>query len=474
MASEPMIGVSRPTEPAVPAHGALALALRDVGKAYRIYDQPQDRLKQMILGRFGWSWGRDFWALRGVSFELRRGESMGIIGRNGSGKSTLLQILAGILAPTTGEVRVPGRVAALLELGSGFNPEFTGRENVFLNGAIMGLGYTEMKRRFDEIAAFADIGEFIDQPVKLYSSGMFVRLAFAVATSVQADVLLIDEALAVGDVFFRQKCYRRLEALRDGGAAIMLVSHSVSEIEEFCRRALLLHHGDVVFQGSAAEAVKRYYLVEQQERLVEPPPAVPGGPAPQENEGNRLEWPEPSAFLDLTGVAQVSNGWARCTGVALCDAHGRASHVFRQGEPAIFFYEVEILRDIEAPIGGVVIQNSRGVIVHGKNTLQYDSPVPLAVRRGARLRFRQEVTLDIFPDEYTFEVGIATISRHDYDLRAVYAHDDLYATVTRICVLPAVGRFRVLLNVPSRPIQLRHHGVADLAGRCQVAVANAG
>jgi hypothetical protein len=160
--------------------------------------------------------------------------------------------------------------------------------------------------------------------------------------------------------------------------------------------------------------------------------------------------------------------------VALCDAHGRASHVFRQGEPAIFFYEVEILRDIEAPIGGVVIQNSRGVIVHGKNTLQHDSPVPLAVRRGARLRFRQEVTLDIFPDEYTFEVGIATISRRDYDLRAVYAHDDLYATVTRICVLPAVGRFRVLLNVPSRPIQLRHHGVADLAGRCQVAVANAG
>ncbi|HXB55089.1 MAG TPA: ABC transporter ATP-binding protein [Vicinamibacteria bacterium] len=469
-----MIGVRVAAEPAVAAQGTLALTLRDVGKAYRIYDRPQDRLKQMILGRFGCSWGRDFWALRGVSFELRRGEAMGVIGRNGSGKSTLLQILAGILAPTTGEVRVPGRVAALLELGSGFNPEFTGRENVFLNGAIMGLGHTEMKRRFDEIAAFADIGEFIDQPVKLYSSGMFVRLAFAVATSVQADVLLIDEALAVGDVFFRQKCYRRLEALRDGGASIMLVSHAVSEIEEFCRCALLLHHGDVVFQGSAAEAVKRYYLVEQQERLVEAPPALPRGAVPQEYESERLEWPEPAAFLDLTGVAQVSNGWARCTGVALCDVQRRACHAFRQGELALFFYEVEILRDIEAPIGGVVIQNSRGVIVHGKNTLQYDSMVPLAVPQGTRLRFRQEVTLDIFPDEYTFEIGIATISRRDYDLRAAYAHDDLYARVTRICVLPAVGRFGVALNAPSRPIQLRHHGVANLAGRCQVAVANGG
>jgi ABC-type polysaccharide/polyol phosphate transport system ATPase subunit len=474
MASEPMVSVKEPAKPAVPANGAPALALREVGKAYRIYDRPQDRLKQMILGRFGWSWGRDFWALRGVSFELFRGESMGVIGRNGSGKSTLLQILAGILAPTTGEVRTLGRVAALLELGSGFNPEFTGRENVFLNGAIMGLGHTEMKRRFDEIAAFADIGEFIDQPVKLYSSGMFVRLAFAVATSVEADVLLIDEALAVGDVFFRQKCYRRLEALRDGGASILLVSHAVSEVEEFCRRALLLHHGDVVFQGSAAEAVKRYYLVEQQERLVEPPAAGPGGAVPQQCEGVPLEWPEPAAFLDLSGVAQVSNGWAHCTGVAVCDTQRRACHAFRQGEPAIFFYEVEILRDIEAPIGGVVIQNSRGVIVHGKNTLQYDSAVPLAVRRGTRLRFRQEVSLDLFPDEYTFEVGVATISHRDYDLRAAYAHDDLYATVTRICVLPAAGRFRVVLNAPSRPIQLRHHGVANLAGRCEVAVANGG
>ncbi|MBM3769915.1 MAG: ABC transporter ATP-binding protein [Acidimicrobiia bacterium] len=197
--------------------GELAVAVRDVGKRYRIYSQPQDRLKQMVFGRFGRHYGEDFWALRHVTFDVAPGERFGVIGRNGSGKSTLLQMIAGTIAPTEGEVDIRGRVAALLELGSGFNPEFTGRENVFLNAAIQGLSREQVLARFDDIAAFADIGEFIDQSVKVYSSGMFVRLAFAVSTSMEADVLLIDEALAVGDVFFRQKCYRRLESSRATG-----------------------------------------------------------------------------------------------------------------------------------------------------------------------------------------------------------------------------------------------------------------
>src|SRR5829696_2572400 len=188
----------------------VAISVRGAGKMHRIYDRPQDRLKQM-LWRGRRQYGREFWALRDVSFELRRGEMMGIIGRNGSGKSTLLQIIAGTLTPSEGEVTVNGRVAALLELGSGFNPEFTGRENVFLNGSILGISREEIQQRFDDIAAFADIGGFIEQPVKTYSSGMLVRLAFAVQASIEPDVLIVDEALAGGDVFFRQKCYRRLE-----------------------------------------------------------------------------------------------------------------------------------------------------------------------------------------------------------------------------------------------------------------------
>src|SRR5262249_37626888 len=199
----------------------VVVAVCNVGKMYRLYDRPQDRLKHQLLGRFGKSFGREFWALRDVSFEVRRGEVLGIIGCNGSGKSTLLQILAGVLQPTTGEARVKGRVAALLELGSGFNLEYTGRDNIFMNGRILDIPQAEMAKRFEEIVAFADIGAFIDQPVKTYSSGMFVRLAFAVTISVDADVLLIDEALAVGDVFFRQKCYQRLERLREQGVAMV-------------------------------------------------------------------------------------------------------------------------------------------------------------------------------------------------------------------------------------------------------------
>jgi lipopolysaccharide transport system ATP-binding protein len=297
-----------------------AIEARRVGKMYRIYDRPQDRLKQMLFSGLGHRYGHEFWALRSASLDVRRGERIGIIGRNGSGKSTLRQIIAGTLAPTEGEVLVGGRVAALLELGSGFNPEFTGRENVLMNGAILGLTGREMEARLDEIAAFADIGEFLDQPVKVYSSGMFVRLAFAVASSVDADVLLIDEALAVGDVFFQQNCYRRLESLREHGVAVILVSHSMADIEQFCQRALLLDKGEVAFAGPASEAVKRYYLLEQKERVAPLPapsarassePPASAWPPPDAGEGGgRWAWPPPAAFLDIAGVAQVSNGWA--------------------------------------------------------------------------------------------------------------------------------------------------------------------
>jgi len=186
------------------------MAIRSVGKRYMLYDRPHDRLKEQILWRFGWQFGREFWALRDVTLEVGRGEAVGIVGRNGSGKSTLLHIIAGTLAPTTGTVDVHGRVAALLELGAGFDPELTGRENVYLNAALLGFRRAEVDARFDDIAAFADIGRFLDHPVKTYSTGMFVRLAFAVAVSIEPDVLLIDEALAVGDLRFQIKCLERL------------------------------------------------------------------------------------------------------------------------------------------------------------------------------------------------------------------------------------------------------------------------
>ena len=450
----------------------VVISAEDVGKVYRLYDRPQDRLTHMLLSRLGRSYGREFWALRGVTFDVRRGETVGVIGRNGSGKSTLLQILAGILQPSAGVVRTVGRVGALLELGSGFNPEYTGRENILLNAAILGVPRQHVHRRLDDIVAFADIGQFIDQPVKTYSSGMFVRLAFAVTTSLEADVLLIDEALAVGDVFFRQKCYRRLEALRESGVAIVLVSHAMNEVEQFCRRAVLLHGGEVLFQGSASEAVKRYYLIEQEARLALPRAdrLQPASPAPG---GSEEAWPGREAFLDISHVSQVANGWARCVGVALCNVNAEPCHVFEQGETASFIYEFELLADIDVPTGGVEIVNEKGVIVHGKSTLEYGSEIPSGLGKGSRLRFRQDVVLELAAGEYTFNVGMGMLSHQDYERRALYSHTECDAALIRVCILSAVAQLTVVFRPKRAPVQLLHHGIANLPGACRVSVVTA-
>lgn len=230
-----------------------------LGKCYHIYDRPQDRFKQ-FLWRGRKQFHRDFWALRDVSFEVRRGETIGIIGRNGSGKSTLLQLIAGTLEPTTGTVGFQGRVAALLELGSGFNPEFSGKENVFLNASILGLSDTEIMQRYDEIVAFADIGEFIDRPVKTYSSGMIVRLAFAVSVCVDPDILIVDEALSVGDAAFQFKCMERLDRMTRSGVTLLFVSHDIATVKAFCRRAIYLAGGQVRGIGSASDMAEMYLM----------------------------------------------------------------------------------------------------------------------------------------------------------------------------------------------------------------------
>ena len=453
---------------------AVAIRVRNLSKMYRIYERPQDRLKQMFW-RGQRQYGREFWALRDISFDVKKGETIGIIGRNGGGKSTLLQIIAGTLAPTEGDIQVNGRVAALLELGSGFNPEFTGRENVFMNGSILGFSREEMERRFDDIAAFADIGSFLEQPVKLYSSGMFVRLAFAVTTYLDPDILLIDEALAVGDIFFSQKCYRRLESMLDSGVAVALVSHTMVDIQQFCRRGIVLRRGQMKFHGPSSEAVRQYLLTEQrdttdQTSVARAPEerATAGDSRPQSLDD--LFWAPPEALLDISSVPQVSNGWARCTAVAVCDSAGRPCRVFEQGEQATFFYEFELLQDLEVPIGGLMIQNEKGVVVHGKNSLQTDTAVPAFNRHGSWVRFRQDVTLDIAVGDYTFEVGLATIGRFDYEQRDLYAHQDLYSKVIYSCHVPAVGQFTVTYRSQGQPVQLLHHGLANLPGTIQAKV----
>ncbi|MEP0869695.1 ABC transporter ATP-binding protein [Trichocoleus desertorum AS-A10] len=234
----------------------IAISVKNVSKCFKKYPHPVARLQEILLP--GKSKAEEFWALQDISFEVPKGETLGVVGRNGSGKSTLLQIIAGTLTPTTGAVQVNGRISALLELGSGFNPEFTGRQNVFFNGRLLGLSQKEIEDKFDEIARFADIGEFIDQPVKTYSSGMFVRLAFAVAVNVDPDILIVDEALAVGDIVFQHRCIRRMRALMESGITTLFVSHDASAIKTLCSSAIMVHDGKMYTSGSPNQVIIDY------------------------------------------------------------------------------------------------------------------------------------------------------------------------------------------------------------------------
>lgn len=285
----------------------IAISVENLSKCYQIYDQPRDRLKQFVipaidrhLGRQPRQYFGEFWALKNVSFEVRKGETVGIIGRNGSGKSTLLQMICGTLNPSGGSIVTNGRIAALLELGSGFNPEFTGRENVYLNGSVLGLSTDEIDARFDAIAAFADIGPFIEQPVKTYSSGMVVRLAFAVAINADPQILVVDEALSVGDELFQRKCFSRIEAIRAAGSTILFVSHSGGTVVELCDRAVLLDGGECLAIGTPKKMVARY------QRLIY---------APEERRSDireeiRAEGDQPHSSISETEIAEPLDGYS--------------------------------------------------------------------------------------------------------------------------------------------------------------------
>ena len=453
--------------PRTKSHVEPAVVTQNLSKSYRLYDSPGQRFRDRLLGSLGGNPGRDLTALADVSFQVQPGERFALIGRNGAGKSTLLHILAGVKTATAGQVRVRGRVAALLELGTGFNAEFSGRDNVLFTASLLGMGRTQALRRFDEIAAFADIGDFIDRPVKQYSSGMLMRLAFAINACVDADVLLIDEQLAVGDVFFRQKCYARLEELRRCGVTVILVSHAMGEVEQFCDRALLLEQGQVLYIGSAGEAVKRYYLLggmdEESGNAVHaqadstPPPITTTGT-------EDFFWPATDAFLNISKLKQASQGLARCTALALCNASGQACFAFEQGEQASFFYEFELYCDIEAPSGGVEISDQRGVIVHGKSSLEHGADVPTMLKSGHRIRFRQDIDLRLAVGEYTFSIGFGWLRTQDLARRNALRHEQLDRCLIRLCLVPKAGFFAVGYRRHWQGAQLTHHGLTDLPG----------
>jgi lipopolysaccharide transport system ATP-binding protein len=320
------------------------LQVQNVSKTYRLYRRPVDRLAE-LLPFVSHHPPADFWALRDVSFTVERGEILGVVGPNGSGKSTLLQIVSGILEPTRGRVRASGRIAALLELGAGFNPEFTGRENVFLNGEILGIPRGEMERVFPAIEAFAEIGKFMDRPVKEYSSGMYVRLAFSTAIHVDPEILIVDEALAVGDAIFANRCIKKFEELKQRKITVLFVSHDLGLVKRLADRAILMLDGRVAAQGSPSEVVNRYVglVLERQENQ--------------------------HAQRDLnTGNFRHGDNASRIVEAELLDDGGRPLRSVSPGESITIRVRAQALKDLENPVVGVLIRNRLGIDVFGTNT----------------------------------------------------------------------------------------------------------
>ncbi len=387
-----------------------AISIRDVSKSYRMYPAPVDRMKE-LLHPFGKKYHKDFWALRDISLEVPKGTTFGIVGQNGSGKSTLLQIIAGILTPTTGSVEVSGRISALLELGAGFNKEFTGRENVFLQGAMRGISREEMEERFDSIAGFADIGHFIDQPVRKYSSGMYVRLAFACAINIDPEILIVDEALAVGDAMFQRRCYRRLEEFQKSGKTILFVSHSVGTITSICTQAMFLDRGRVVLAGSPKEVVNAYSkaLAEREAEYARKMGGTGAAAKPADNvEDERVKEP---------GEVRFGAGGAELKSIELLNGNGEPATLIEAGEPYIIKAKVLFKRDMEEPNLGFTIKTLNGLELSGASTDSTKTPIgPVKKGEVREIRFDQKMNLN--PGQYAITSSVA-----EYDKGTRVFHD---------------------------------------------------
>jgi teichoic acid transport system ATP-binding protein len=398
----------------------IAIKVENLGKRYEIYDKPQDRLKQS-LWRGRKQFFRDFWALKDVSFEVKKGETFGIIGRNGSGKSTLLQMICGTLTPTTGQVTVNGRVAALLELGSGFNPEFTGRENIYMNAAILGLSRAEIDARFNDIVAFADIGQFIEQPVKTYSSGMHVRLAFAVAINVDPDILIVDEALSVGDALFQSKCYAKFRQFQERGVSILFVTHSLDMVTAHCNRAMLIHKGQLLAQGSPIDVVEKY------RKLLNVPTEIVLDSSPKDNNHRTVGAPIHPAEKEWDGLFQLNPnvfkygiGHAEILEAGIFTTTGEPTQILERN--CDYDIKVKILHHEVMPAATVafVIKDLRGTPLCGTNTFYENMKMgPVEAGEVILVSFRQLVPLN--PGNYLLSVGCHCYADEglvDYDVRA--------------------------------------------------------
>jgi lipopolysaccharide transport system ATP-binding protein len=447
-----------------------AIQVTHLSKCYQIYDKPSDRLKQMLM-RGRKNYYREFWALNDISFSIQKGETVGIIGRNGSGKSTLLQMVCGTLNPTNGQIQTHGRIAALLELGSGFNPEFSGRENIYLNGTILGLTHQEIEARYADIVAFADIGQFIEQPVKTYSSGMVVRLAFAVIAHVDADILIIDEALSVGDAFFTQKCMRFLRRFMNNGT-VLFVSHDTAAVKNLCTRCIWLNNGVIAAQGPSKEVTELYlqdYYAQIHESASSDATTVPDTQATADttipariyrdqrqdlfNNSNLRN--DIRLFQFDIDAPSFGTGAAKIVSVEFQDTQERTLNWVVGGENVCLRILVAVGQNMTSPIVGFVVKDRLGQALFGDNTYLSFMDKPVHAMSGQILQAQfQFVMPRLMNGEYTLTVAIADGTQeehiqHQWIFDAMTFRSESTNAATGLVGIPFMD---IQLNVHAQPI----------------------
>ncbi len=396
-----------------------AVEVQNVSKGYSLHSSSGARFRQLVFSRRIAAEDR-FWAVKDVSFNVQKGEVFGIVGANGSGKSTLLQMIAGILRPTSGTVKVTGRLAALLELGSGFNPEFTGRENIQLNASILGLVQSDIEQRMGAIEHFAGIGSFIDQPIRTYSSGMVLRLAFAVSAHVDPEVLIVDEALAVGDIAFRQRCMRRIHELRSKGTTILFVSHDTGDIKALCDRCLWMRDGSMEMIGPADPVIAKYLTAMFSK----------GADSRKDRRTSSVVQPRqaPELVEGIGGRHRYGDLTAALTGLKLVSPAAIALERLQHGEPVVLRISLRVNADITSPIVGFLVRNDRGETIFGSNTARENYPLPFMVAEDTHtIDFHWKVP-ELAPGLYTISVAISSGTLDEFTV-CDYVEDALEITV---------------------------------------------
>lgn len=441
-----MSGFKKPERDSQMSSDETAMLLEGVSKRYELYDSPGDRLKQFILPRLRrWiglapkQYFREFWALKNINFRVKKGETVGIVGRNGSGKSTLLQLICGTLTPTAGSVETYGRVAALLELGSGFNPEFTGRENIYLNATVLGLTKNEIDQRYDDIVAFADIADFIDQPVKSYSSGMVVRVAFSVIAHVDADILVIDEALAVGDALFTQKCMRFLRSFMKNGT-ILFVSHDVPSVKSICNRALWLEQGEARREGTPQEVCDLYYQHTLQGLYGDEIKLNPlsnleadgitayGNGAPEQGPAIDYE-SKASVISNLAHASGFKSGAAEVIFFSMEKTENKVTSEFEGGERVRVVMRAKANNLLTHPILGFIVKDRLGQELFGENTIPFTQGKEYPVAPGQEFEAEFVFRLPMLQNgQYVVMSSLANGDSYNH-VQHHYLHDALVINV---------------------------------------------